>query len=274
MSGADEGRAQAARDLLAVAAEALRPLGLANFVLVGAQAVYLRTSRTLPNLPAYTYDADILADTRFVSRTDIYDRLIDSGFQLRGKMPGFFRLGSPSIAPGVAVLDMLVPERGVPMTETDLNSRGLNAAFSQPGLEMCVVDNSPLYITPEIKLNVAGLTGLIVAKSWKIGERFDQGPDAFELVGKDIADVFRLLSAGNRTIYEDAVRALPPEAYVRASVRAGSDRLRETCSIGGPGQALIARMMGSSDEAPAIVAALPILVDEFCDVVKANIGPE
>jgi hypothetical protein len=43
-----------------------------------------------------------------------------------------------------------------------------------------------------ITVEVAGIPALVVSKGWKIGERFEQGGDAFQDVAKDVLDVVRL----------------------------------------------------------------------------------
>lgn len=279
MSGVDSGRERAAREVLHLAIAALDALGMRNFVLVGAQAVYLRAPHPLPNLAPYTYDADVLADVRFVRRAEVYDRLISGGFELRSRMPGLYKLASEPKGSGYE-LDILVPERGMPMDEADYAGDGLRAVNPQPGLEICVLDNSPFTLQglsdadPGPTLRVANVTALVIAKSFKIGERFGQGPEAFEEVGKDVGDIFRLLSSGSADEYAKAIRALGPDAYLHETVATGVGYLERLCSRGGEGVDLLGRMLGEDLEAQSILERFPILVDEFCSTVTANASSE
>ena len=136
-----------ARRVLLDAFDAMRA-HLDALVLVGAQAVYLRSTGRLTGYQAFTTDADIVLDPA--------------------------KLGS-------------------------IPPLGKATARKSAGLEGAVVDNGPVEIAAlesgdprRVVANVAGAGALLVAKSYKLGERLAK-PE--RLQAKDAGDVYRLFDA-------------------------------------------------------------------------------
>jgi hypothetical protein len=253
-------------------------------ILVGAQAVYLRAPLNVAFMPLYTFDGDLVVDPDKIGRPRrIREHLEAAGFELRGRFGGFYSLREAGADEQYASqVDILVPG-GVAhrWTQDGFNARDASATFEQPGLEICLLDHSQMRIelvdddnAEAIDVEVAGVLALLVAKGWKIGERFDQGPEAFRQVDKDVADVYRLLRAS--TTPDDVRTTLSKLPYPQAApvVRTGNERLQQLCGKRGDGTALFRDLLGPGDEAALMVASLSELVEEFCDIVSAWLGQE
>ncbi|WBQ04649.1 hypothetical protein [Kribbella sp. CA-293567] len=84
-----------------------------------------------------------------------------------------------------------------------LPPHGKMSARTTPGLEVCVIDRSPMLITGldpnderRISVNVAGPAGLLVAKAFKISERVaGAAARPARLTNKDAGDVYRIMAA-------------------------------------------------------------------------------
>lgn len=168
-----------------------------SLVLVGAQAVYLRTDEVNLSFSAsYTTDADLAIDPTTLAATPLIANLMTAaGFErTQSDRPGIWgkRISVDGHAELIPV-DLIVPEA--------LAGHGKQAASRAVGLEAAVVDRSPLAITSldpsderTITVDVAGPTALLVAKLHKLGERVAQAetrPD--RVIAKDAADMYRLM---------------------------------------------------------------------------------
>ncbi len=203
-----------ARRVLLDALEALsahRP----SLVLVGAQAIYLRTEEVdLSFSASYTTDADIAIDpTTLAGEPLLADAMHGAGFErIQPDRPGIW--GKATAVGGhdeVVPVDLIVPEAlaGPGRRGARLVEHGKDAAGRAIGLEAALVDRSPMTIVPldpadgrAITMDVAGAVALLVAKLHKLGERAAQAdarPD--RLIAKDAADTYRLM------LHLDAVRA-------------------------------------------------------------------
>ncbi len=178
-----------------------------SLVLVGAQAVYLRTDEVNLSFSAsYTTDADLAIDPTTLAATPPLAHLMTAaGFErIQPDRPGIWgkRItvdGRPELVP----VDLIVPEAlaGPGRRGARLAGHGKQAAGRAVGLEAAVVDRSPLAITSiepsdkrSITVDVAGPTALLVAKLHKLGERAAQTetrPD--RVIAKDAADMYRLM---------------------------------------------------------------------------------
>jgi len=147
----------------------------------------------------FTLDGDLAADPRKIRRARaIPDHLEPAGFVFRNEYGGFYSLDDVTEDDRYASkIDVLVPQAVEHLWEAeDYSTRDSRATHSQQGLELCLLDHSPMALRPidfddvsePVVVEVASILALLVAKGWKIGERFEQGPDAFEEVRKDIAD--------------------------------------------------------------------------------------
>jgi hypothetical protein len=177
-------------------------------ILVGAQAVYLRSGTADLQVALYTKDADLGIDpTRLSADPHLEKAMADAGFTLSldraDGQPGTWlremRSGGATITVPV---DLLVPEafggggrRGARIAPHDRR-----AARKVPGLEPVLLDNEPMRIESlepdgdprSTIVKVAGVAALLVAKAYKIKDRLaDPKPD--RLGEKDATDVLRLM---------------------------------------------------------------------------------
>lgn len=279
--GDDRGYAIARRTLID-GLRALAPLPPGSVVLVGAHAVYLRAPEVIRAMSPFTLDGDLLADPRKIRRARaIPDCLARAGFVFRNEYGGFYtrRDAVPDEA-YASRLDILVPRTVEHLWEAKgYNRRDSLATHSQQGLELCLLDHSPMEITlidaqdasGSAVVEVASILALLVAKGWKIGERSEQGTDAFQAVRKDIADVYRLLRVAVAEEMEAVLRRLAGHAHVREIAGTGAKYLRDLCGTGRPGAALLSEALGRGEEATVIVASLEVLAEEFADLVEESL---
>jgi hypothetical protein len=169
-----------ARNTLIDALLALATLPPKSFVLVGAHAVYLRAPEIIPSVAPFTLDGDIVADPQKIRRPRfIRERLEAAGFSLRGERGGLYYLpNAPPDDQYASKVDVLVPAGVAHLWEMDgYSARDASATMEQPGLEVALVDHSPMLIEPidsdqgskSVVIEVAGSVSLLVAKGWKIG---------------------------------------------------------------------------------------------------------
>lgn len=220
-----------ARRVLLDALGALRP-HLDAVVLIGAQAVYLRTTGRLPTYQPYTTDADIVLDpARLLDIPPIGRSMTDAGFVLTDE-PGiwearFERVGFTEEI--VVPVDLIVPEQ-VASKAGRRSARlpgehGKNTARKIPGVEGTLVELGPIKIasfessdTRSVVVNVAGEAALLVAKLHKLGDRLAK-PERLE--AKDAGDVYRLF---------DAIG--PKEMAARLSALLGDERSASSTEAG------------------------------------------
>ncbi|MDE0804531.1 MAG: hypothetical protein OSA99_14560 [Acidimicrobiales bacterium] len=194
-----------ARRVLLDALTALTP-HIDALVLVGAQAVYLRTSGRIKTYQPFTTDADLVLDPGLLGPIPPLGRAMEqAGFTLTDE-PGIWEahLTRPGFDEEITVpVDLIVPKQLAP-TAGRRSARlpgehGKSSARKSPGLEGAVVDNSPIELASledddprRITVNVVGFGALFVAKLHKLGDRLDT-PD--RLLAKDAGDVYRLFDA-------------------------------------------------------------------------------
>lgn len=186
-----------ARSALLDAADAL-VVHRDSLVLVGAQAVYLRTGGLQVALAEATKDSDVALDPRTVAGEPLLDDAMTRAGFYRSDQPGSWlnREGIP--------VDLMVPEllaggggRGARGARIPPHSK--HAARRAWGMEACLVDNDEMDVPaldPEdersVRLKVAGPAALLVAKLHKIAERVDA---PHRLNDKDAHDAYRILQA-------------------------------------------------------------------------------
>lgn len=196
MPGADNLIVEARAALLDAIA-ALEP-HKASVILIGAQAIYLRTGNATFALAEATKDSDLAIDTRTLGEDPLLEEAMTSaGFILNpvSQQPGAW------MSPNGIPVDLMVPEhlagpgsrRGVRIPPHSKHS-----ARRAAGLEAGIIDRSPMTVDSldgdgrSAVINVAGSAALLVAKLHKLGERVD-APD--RLNDKDAHDIYRLLVA-------------------------------------------------------------------------------
>lgn len=197
-----------ARRVLLDALFALKVHGSA-IIVVGAQAIYLRTAASDMSIAPYTIDGDLAIDPTLLRDNPKLDvTMKDAGFTLRTQPGGNIEPGTWVVGVDVGgksevvPVDLIVPKlvafnggrRGAL-----LGPHGNKAARKIPGLEAVLVDHSPMYIgsldpgdTRFIRVEVAGVTALLVAKAHKLHDRVNQAR-SHRLKDKDASDVLRIM---------------------------------------------------------------------------------
>lgn len=197
MPGAADLYIQARRALLD-ALEALEQHRNA-IVLVGAQAIYLYTGESDVPIATQTKDSDIAIDPALIEQDPLLEEAMQAaGFHrnLEGGQPGEW------LTSGGIPVDLLVPESLVPRPgrrSVRMPPHSKDSARKVLGLEAAVVDNRPISIASleaedsrAYLMNVASPAALLVAKSFKLGERVDKPS---RLLDKDAHDIYRLVRA-------------------------------------------------------------------------------
>jgi hypothetical protein len=205
-------------------------------VVVGAQAVYLRTE-PLEGYQPFTTDADLGVDPSLLaSRPGLEHALRRAGFTLKNEDTGHPEPGvwearvrmDDRLDDLVIAVDLIVPE-GVAPSGGRRGARlggehGKRAARRATGLEGALVDHSQMVIGAlkdsdprQTDVNVAGVAALLVSKVHKIDDRSGR-PD--RLTDKDGGDVLRLF-----------LSSTPAEMVERFVVLLGDTRSAETTRL-------------------------------------------
>lgn len=184
------------RSTLLDALEALREHRDAVIV-VGAQAVYLRTGGIDVALAETTKDSDVAVDPRLLGENPLLESAMKSG--------GF--LPSVNLQPGAWVssegipVDLMVPDSlaGPGRRAGRIPPHGDRTTRRARGLEAALVDFDLMDVPSldpsdrrSLEVHVAGPAALLVAKLHKIGERIDSPS---RLNNKDAHDIYRILRA-------------------------------------------------------------------------------
>jgi hypothetical protein len=199
----------AARIVLLDALDALAPHRPA-IVVVGAQAIYLRTGSAGLAIAPFTTDGDLALDPTLLGDDPLLEEAMErGGFHLHqaagGVEPGTW-IGSAEVAGRVyhVPVDLIVPEATLAGGRTRgarLPVHGRRAAKRTHGLEAALVDQDVMTLQGlasgderAVDVGVAGAAALLVAKIHKLGDRVAAGRPA-RLNNKDASDVLRLVRA-------------------------------------------------------------------------------
>ena len=165
-------------------------------VLVGAQAIYHHIGAGHLQVAAFTSDGDLALNPNVLDDEPLLaEGLIAAGFNLAVN-PGTWALDDVQI-------DLMVPMAlgGPGRRSARLGPHGTEVARKTRGLEAAIVDNSVVTLTAldpsdtrAVKVAVAGLGALLVAKLHKLSER-EGTPTRW--VPKDGLDVLRILQAAD-----------------------------------------------------------------------------
>lgn len=221
-------------------------------IVVGAQAVYLRTGDAPVALAEATKDSDLALDPRLLSSDPLLEEAMDKA--------GFFRNpfsrqpGAWMNAAGIPV-DLMVPEElagagGKQTRGARIPPHDKGSTRRARGLEAAVVDKSKMVIDAlddadgrNYEATVAGPAALLVAKLHKIAERTGT-PD--RLNDKDAHDIYRLLIATQASDVADTFRELLNNE-ISQSVTADAVEMLGSLFADGP-QALGSMMAGRAEE--------------------------
>lgn len=230
----------------------------ASVILIGAQAIYLRTGNATFALAEATKDSDLAIDTRRLGEDPLLEEAMTSaGFILNpvSQQPGAW------MSPNGIPVDLMVPEhlagsgsrRGVRIPPHDKRS-----ARRAAGLEAAIIDRSPMTVDSldgdgrSAVINVAGSAALLVAKLHKLGERVNT-PD--RLNDKDAHDIYRLLVATETPDLAETMQRLHADEISQVATTQALGYLEQLFATA---DALGATMAGRAEEGvgqPATVSA-------------------
>lgn len=188
-------------------------------VLVGAQAVYLRTAGRIETYQPFTTDADVVLDPGLLGPLPPLGQAMERAKFTLTDEPGIWEahLTRPGFDEEIVVpVDLIVPEELAPRAGRRSarlpGEHGVATARKSSGLAGAVVDNSPIGLASLeghdarlITVNVAGYAALLVAKLHKLGDRL---ATPRRLHAKDAGDIYRLFDAISPTEMAITLRAL------------------------------------------------------------------
>lgn len=223
-----------------------------SVIVIGAQAIYLRTNRPPVNLAEATKDSDLALDPRTLKDDPLIEvAMTRARFyrDLTSAQPGAW------MNPGGVPVDLMVPA-----TFAGPGNKSARAARLPPhergalrraqGLEAVLVDNDVMEVAAldpgdqrRLPVRVAGAAALLVAKAHKIGERAEHPG---RLVDKDAHDVYRIMIDVDTADLVATFRRLREDPVSGAALEAGLIYL-ETLFADGPG-ALGSVMAGRAEE--------------------------
>jgi hypothetical protein len=173
----------AARHVLLDALEAVAAFRR-SLIIVGAQAVYLRTEAASLDLPAFTTDGDIAIDPSSLPKTPPLEAtLAEAGFT-RATQPGSWTRSVTIDGRTIDVsIDFMVPEAVAPGSgrrSVELEGHNRHATRRVHGLEAALIDHGPVRVAAieaadsrAVTALVAGPAALMIAKLHKIAERVE-----------------------------------------------------------------------------------------------------
>jgi hypothetical protein len=222
-------------------------------IVIGAQAVYLRTGSALIALAEATKDSDLAIDPRTLSDNP----RIEAAMKAAGFMPDPVH-GQPGswINPHGIPVDLMVPEelagRGGPTTRgARVPPHDKRAMRRARGLEAAVVDNTIETVRAlgarddrVFEVRVAGPAALLVAKTYKIVERIEKSPQ--RLNDKDAHDMYRIFVAIETEYLAQGFRRLLDEPISTVVADTTLANIRELLAPGS--SATIATMAGRAEE--------------------------
>lgn len=206
-----------------------------SIILIGAQAIYLRTGVASFALAEVTKDSDLAIDPRSLGEDPLLEEaMARAGFIINptSKQPGAW------ISPRGIPVDLMIPEvlaGGHARRSVQVPPHDKNSARRAAGLEASVVDHSSMTVDSldgdgrSTSINVAGPAALLIAKMHKLGERLHT-PD--RLNDKDAHDSYRLLVATPTSEMAATVRLLLNEGIAGDSTRQALAHLRQLFADG------------------------------------------
>jgi hypothetical protein len=200
----------AARRVLLDALSALAPHGKA-IIVVGAQAVYLRTGEADLAIAPYTTDGDLAINPTLLGDDPLINQaMMNANFTAARDSQGNVQPGvwvTTADVRGQSILipvDLMVPEAVAPpggRRGARLGQHGDRSARTTIGLEAVLIDHSTMEIgsldkneTRSLMVEVAGTSALLVAKAHKIHDRVNIG-NVNRLDDKDASDVVRIMQS-------------------------------------------------------------------------------
>jgi hypothetical protein len=249
-------------------------------ILVGAQAIYLRTGEADLAVSPYTTDADLGIDPSVLSETPPLERAL---MQANFAPPAGGRVGIWSTARTLAdgteanvQVDLLVPRSLSPGTgrrAAKLKGHHELAARMVVGLEGVVVDFDVLSVGAlapndgrRFETRVAGPAGLLVAKLHKIAERTGSPRQK----DKDALDVLRLLRLDTSELNDRLGKLLADERSRIATHGA----LQSLAALFGrrtsEGSQMAARAVAGLADAAEIALSCEVLANDLLELIRES----
>ena len=270
----------AARRVLLDALVALEP-HIDAMVVIGAQAVYLRTEDQMPSYQPFTTDADLVIDPGLLAEAPLLgDAMLSAGFNKR-REPGIWirRIVHPAFDHDIAIpVDLIVPSQVAPSAGRRgarlPGGHGNRAACKTRGVEGALVDNDPLLIEAldaqddrRLIVNVAGTAALVVAKAHKLGERL---ATPSRLIAKDAGDLYRLFEATTLAQMAGTTARLLADQRSAAVTEQALDHLVQLFGTpGSPGVELASQALADVADASTVAA---MIVGYTRDLAQAASG--
>ena len=212
-------------------------------VVVGAQAVYLRTGAANVGVAEYTTDGDLAVAERPPRGSPASRRRDERSLRPRSTRADRTR--------GTGGVDTNGRDRRREHRHSDRSHRagghraagritrrasgphGKRAARKAPGLEAAIIDNDIIPIAAldaqdrrTIPSKVAGPTALLIAKAHKINDRLAQEARPDRLIDKDASDVYRLMLTAAPERINEVVPSLLEDPRVAGPTQRGLELLR------------------------------------------------
>lgn len=232
----------AARGVLLDALDALGP-HTGAVVVVGAQAIYLRSQDADLTVAAFTADGDLSVDPSLLSDEPRLEAAMNAGgFVLRAPAPGrvdpgvWVRTVMVSGTPAEVSVDLLVATSLAPTARRRHGARipphSSKASKKVAGLEATLVDNSVIRIialdpadSRAAEVRVAGPAALMISKAHKLADRLADRTRPDRVVDKDAADVLRLMRSSPAQDVAETMQMLVSHEIAGAATREGLAQL-------------------------------------------------
>jgi len=224
-----------------------------SVVVIGAQAVYLRTASVRVAVAEATKDSDLAIDPRTLDDHPLIEDAMKRGRFVRDVTKN--QPGAWLNADGIPV-DLMVPEQlagsgGKTARGARIPPHHKHATRRARGLEAAVVDNDWMTVTAldstddrSHVVRVAGPAALVVAKAHKIGERAGDSPE--RLIDKDAHDIYRVLVDTPTDVLADGFRRLLADDLAGEATAQAVEFIRRDFAAG-PG-ATGSEMAGRTEE--------------------------
>jgi hypothetical protein len=256
-------------------------------IVVGAQAVYVRTSTAGILSAPFTTDGDLALDiTQLGDAPRLGELMEQAHFRLKpndtgnGIQPGQWQLDvTVDGAAYTPQVDLIVPAGSLDDQRSHrgarLLSHGNTAAMRTSGLEAALIDHDPIAFTALVagddrsyRVEVAGTAALLVAKIHKIGDRLDDTTRPNRQADKDALDVLRLVRATPAAVMADRLDELRQHPRCAAIVDEAITRLPTMFGRPRAPGVEMAQSAAATDIPAAVVAAqLTTYVNSVLDIL-------
>ncbi|WP_404287885.1 hypothetical protein [Glutamicibacter arilaitensis] len=261
-----------AREALLDALEALEEQRDA-LVVIGAQAIYLRTGDLDVALAPATKDSDFSLDPRFLRENPLLEEAMRRAGFLPGTQPGAW------LRPDGIPVDLMVPEQfaGSGRRSVRIPPHDKFSARKARGIEATIVDYDILEIsaldtrdTRCIAAKVAGPAALLVAKIHKITERLN---NPTRLNDKDAHDTYRILRSIETRELRDRFTQLLEDGVSRETTIEALQSLKLNFAAGpdAPGSFMAGRAESGVGDPQQVALSIAFLAEDLLQAL-AEIG--